>query len=384
LVNSTYFHDCFKDYNDLGGMIQTPDPWVYNSTDIVIFVTAQDNAIGHKVCSIEDNITLASATICSVDQFDRPIIGVINFCLDALDAYETSAVSSEYYSTTDAIEIGIHQIGHLLGMNSEMYKYFRNPSTGLPLTKRPFMNTTVTCASGKTLRNIILPSCNVIKRVDNTNEEAYEIVTPTVRRIARNLFNCRTMTGARLETNPINEYDCFGSHWYERFYYSELFSTYFTPQSDISPLTLAFFEDTGWYRANYNMSKIPTFGLYAGCDFLEKDCIDDNENVPDHSRGYFCNSEMIFEEENVDDNVTNFTVDVEDNSNIYHYACDPTATFKATCDLTRLDESAKDQPHYVSYFNDKVCCMFIYITLFCPTNTNVPDIVIRTISIYSC
>ena len=131
MVNSTYFHDCFKDYNDLGGMIQTPDPWVYNSTDIVIFVTAQDNAIGHKVCSIEDNITLASATICSVDQFDRPIIGVINFCLDALDAYETSAVSSEYYSTTDAIEIGIHQIGHLLGMNSEMYKYFRNPSTGL-------------------------------------------------------------------------------------------------------------------------------------------------------------------------------------------------------------------------------------------------------------
>ena len=100
-----------------------------NIDSTVIFVTAQDSLLGQKVCN-DDNITLASATICSLDQFDRPVIGIINFCLDALDVYETSSISSEYYSTTDAVEIATHQIGHLLGMNSEMFKYFRNPSTG--------------------------------------------------------------------------------------------------------------------------------------------------------------------------------------------------------------------------------------------------------------
>ena len=100
----------------------------------VIFVTAQDSLLGQEVCNDDNNITLASATICNLDQFDRPIIGIINFCLEALNLYQTTSPSSEYYTTTDAIEIAIHQVGHVLGMNSEMFKYFRNPSTGMVST----------------------------------------------------------------------------------------------------------------------------------------------------------------------------------------------------------------------------------------------------------
>ena len=69
--------------------------------------------------------------------------------------------------------------------------------------------------------------------------------------MARNHFDCQSMTGARLENQPTSEgyITALGCHWDERLYLSELMGPIFSGYSDIlSSLTLALLEDSGWYK----------------------------------------------------------------------------------------------------------------------------------------
>ena len=106
----------------------------------------------------------------------------------------------------------------------------------------------------------------------------------------------------------------------------------------ITPLTLALLEDSGWYIANYSLSSISPFGHGAGCEFAQKPCIV-NGNVPDYSRGTFCNS-------------TSSDNDI---------ACDPTHHFIAICDLMDYSRSNNDGPGFgMQYFPNKVIAIFSY------------------------
>jgi len=102
----------------------------------------------------------------------------------------------------------------------------------------------------------------------------------------------------------------------------------------ISPLTLALFEDTGWYRANYSMSSIMGFGHGAGCNFLNKACIQPPGVVPKYSEGYFCNM-----------GATNV------------YKCDSMHRVIANCDLMDYskigDGKRSPPPTTMSYFENK-------------------------------
>ena len=64
-----------------------------------------------------------------------------------------------------------------------------------------------------------------------------------------------------------------------------------------SSTALAFFEDSGWYFANYNNSALSPFGHGAGCDFVRKPClVQDNQgqtSVPDYGRGFFCSEASV-------------------------------------------------------------------------------------------
>ncbi len=104
----------------------------------------------------------------------------------------------------------------------------------------------------------------------------------------------------------------------------------------ISPLTLALLEDSGWYRANYQMSKGFGFGRGAGCDFVEKPCVV-NGTLPDYAKPYFC-----------------VTTGKEDTD----AKCDPTHTMMAFCDLYDLSkisgEAYPPVPQVYRYFNNPV------------------------------
>ena len=71
-------------------------------------------------------------------------------------------------------------------------------------------------------------------------------------------------------------------------------------------MTLALFEDTGWYKADYNVAKISAFGHARGCDFVFEDCIQDGQ-VPEWSEGIFCNTLLTDQELICDPNHAHLT-----------------------------------------------------------------------------
>jgi hypothetical protein len=156
-------------------------------------------------------------------------------------------------------------------------------------------------------------------------------VTPKVRTVARNQFNCADLEGGQLENQPTGS-SCTGDHWDERLYYPESMSGVISPTSVIlSPLTLALFEDSGWYAANYANSRMSPWGHGAGCDFVRKPCLikgDTTTTVPDYGKGYFCSRE-------------------EDRG------CSPSQYYKMGCTLIDYSlRSTSNPPAQYQYFNE--------------------------------
>jgi len=230
-----------------------------------------------------------------------------------------------------SVGVAVHEIGHVLGITSESLAYYRHPLTGHPLTRRPFEVSTVTCVDGRTTPYVGMPGPQVMQegRHEGTGNRYFEIVTPTVQRVVQNHFNCQKMKGARLENQPTST-DCFGSHFDEMLYYTEIMGAVFSQSVNIlSPLTLALLEDSGWYRANYESEyvQISLFGHGAGCDFIENKCIDSKGNVPDVFEEHFCNSPISIK--------ANGRIDLERSGS---QTCDPSHTQKTFCDLVNVNE----------------------------------------------
>ena len=101
------------------------------------------------------------------------------------------------------------------------------------------------------------------------------------------------------------------------------------------------------YRANFTMSRTLPFGHGAGCDFLEKPCIDYPGILPDRSKGLFCNS-------------TDVATD---------FQCDPTYSVLATCNLMDLSSSkqASPIPTEFQYFEDPNMGAKAFRADYCPT-----------------
>ncbi len=254
--------------------------------DMILYVSGQPST---RFCG---PTTLAVAVACNFDQYDRPTAGAINFCLDQVEVNSDGTASQAIID--DNVDVAIHEAAHVLGMSSNSYRFFWDPKTGEPRTSRSFGSTSVTCVDGVT-RNLILPSENTMKFFVAKNGKRYAaIVTEKVTTVARNQFNCQTLAGGQLENQPTGTSSCTGDHWDERLFYPEALSGVISPTTNIlSPLTLALMEDSGWYQASYNLSKVSPWGHNASCAFVSDNClkidpITGQTVVPDYGEGYFC------------------------------------------------------------------------------------------------
>jgi hypothetical protein len=93
----------------------------------------------------------------------------------------------------------------------------------------------------------------------------------------------------------------------------------FQTLGSISPLTLAVFEDSGWYQVNYQDSSLP-YGQGWGCEFVNGDCIV-NDTVPSYGKDVYCSTPTVVESDG--------TISLDKND-IY---CDPLHQRWALCDL---------------------------------------------------
>ena len=198
----------------------------------------------------------------------------------------------------------------VITLNSQSLAHFRDRETGEPITKRDsngdVIDQKVECtgvAEGRGGAYIPLPSREILQFHEvRGGQRVAHIVTPNVRQIARNHFDCQELSGAELESsvyhldqNQTNFLDvCVGDHWERRLFKSDIMNPLVDSvlsATHISPLTLGYFMDSGWYDVDISRASEPDiWGRAAGCDFVKKQCISETGQVSRKNSQFFCSS----------------------------------------------------------------------------------------------
>jgi leishmanolysin len=224
-------------------------PAAYRSSgveaDFVIFVTAHP--------TIGSNI--AYALHCLTDERGRPIAGHFNWGPNQIDASKFEL----------QLGVAIHEISHALGMSSSHFNRFIDPVTGAPKGATSLETAEEFTGNGAKLS------------VDL-------IVTPLVTQAVREHFGCPTLAGAQIENQGSS--GTRGSHWEKRLFQNEYMTGTAAADPVLSKVTLALFEDSGWYKANFSAAEPLYWGRNLGCGFATRGCNSTNWNQP----GYYCDT----------------------------------------------------------------------------------------------
>ena len=184
----------------------------YANADLVIYLLMDDGP-----CLVDAGMPpIAYTKDCASDQYDRPIAGTIFLCtegnFDGISGNDDDDIELAQRRKLD--EVLQHEYAHLLGMSGTIAPYWRDATNGgRPYAHRPLVESEISCPNGKT-DSVYLPSTSTHAMGTTSRGNAYyEVITPTVRNVVMNQFNCHdkdVVRGARLDTNDGN---CIGSHW---------------------------------------------------------------------------------------------------------------------------------------------------------------------------
>lgn len=177
----------------------------FTNTDIIIYLLMDEGP-----CE-DDDAPIAFSNDCAMDQYDRPTAGTLLLC--STNFKEIAIDSTKGRAQQQKLdEVLQHELAHILGMSGATMPYWRDASNGgKPYTSRPLVETDVVCINGET-ESIAMPSeSTVVEGMTETGARYFEVVTPIVRNIVSNQFDCEGVTGARLDNNEF--FNCIGSHW---------------------------------------------------------------------------------------------------------------------------------------------------------------------------
>ncbi|RNF16164.1 surface protease GP63 [Trypanosoma conorhini] len=169
------------------------------------------------------------AVPCAVDAHGRPVAGVLHVFLSDVD-YVMSAA-----------RIIAHELGHTLGFGVEE---MRN-------------------------HNLLLS----LPDVRGSANPAMVVNSPAALKETRKHYGCDTLQGMELR---MQDDGTPSSHWSQRNAKDELMSPYDSYSGGYyTALTMAMFEDLGYYKAVWGMEEPMAWGNNSGCEFLDKQCAGD-------------------------------------------------------------------------------------------------------------
>jgi hypothetical protein len=233
----------------------------YTSYPLIISETVKNGVPADLVIfpyiesSFLESSTEAAATFCITDSVtNRPLAGFIAFN----PKLSFSKINSLIY-----IELLLlHEFNHILSFNNDLYSsYIDNEGNKIPSDK-VYANFTV------------------------NGEDRTMIITPKVMAAARKYYDCDSLVGVELENQggPGSAM----THWEQRIMAGDFMISQSYGENTISSISLAFMEDSGWYKANYYTGGLFRFGKGRGCSFLNSKCvINGKTNFPNE---YFLNS----------------------------------------------------------------------------------------------
>jgi len=269
-----------------------------------------------KNSSFCGGLTQAHASSCVKDQCDRPIFGWVNFC--------PGVISLDPRDNSRQVSTAIHELAHALAFSSQLFGHFRKPDGTPRLPRDPndptklrdsvrwsCSGTSYTWNDPKGDRHYVdLSSAGIIEKFNERGLDScpcpvglrnmfpgciqppppafrepkcvFKLVTPKVKEKAREYFGCDWLPGAEIENQPTSSCVIVGSHWEERIFMGELMTAgQFGDYIFLSAVTLALFEDSGWYLPDYSMAdplvKGVHWGYGLGCSFATEKCVTDGQ-----------------------------------------------------------------------------------------------------------
>ena len=180
----------------------------------------------------------------------RPILGVVELNI-GIDTYTKNHII--YISN-----LLLHEISHILAFNIDLFPYFNKDLE-------------------KTIYNIEIDGR---KRI--------YLRTPKVIEKAEKHFNAECIFGVELESQ--GDDGTAGSHWEARIMLGDLMIGYDYPEIVISDITLAVFEDSGWYKVNYYTGGLFKTGKNEGYNFLLGNCVNKDNGISNFELE-FCNNQ---------------------------------------------------------------------------------------------
>lgn len=241
--------------HELCESIQIPEIYISEGVDadIVIFVTIDDSGM------FLANKIEAAAIHCFQDtETRRPIAGYIQF---KPDLKINDSVAVDYM-----VWLAIHEITHILVMNDSLYDDWMDSNM-------------VPYGFSKVIGKKILPNGKAMSFIK----------TPKILEKGRKHFNCSTFPGLPLEYN--GGAGTVGGHWAKKYMNTDYMIGDSYGENLISELSLAMFEDSGWYQVDYSLANLFLWGKDKGCDFLDSSikCIEmKGDEVVTRFKNEFC------------------------------------------------------------------------------------------------
>lgn len=161
------------------------------------------------------------------DLTDKPLLGTISLNLNALKGK----------SLDDQMATVVHEMAHIFGFSKTDFQYWRD-------------------------RNGVKHE-EPVKQTQHRGKDVMILSTPNVIKHARKYFNCTTLEGVELESQGTKGTE--GSHW-EKFVMKNDFMVADMMIRDVAftEITVAAFEDSGWYQVDYDYAISTTWARNQG------------------------------------------------------------------------------------------------------------------------
>ena len=192
--------------------------------------------------------------------------GFVNLC------EQTLLDEGQYFTWEKAVTLVVHEVYHVMGFSSTGFKYFRrndedrtarSPRTGGDdgngnMLNKNFgpINIHSPFASG---RNGYGNDTIQYHYIEGRDKTAAFIVLPTVKKVIREFYNCSNMIGLELE--DFGGVDTASSHWEQRILSMEFMIGYISSAAPMSIFSMAVFEDSGWYKMDWDYATVPPYGM---------------------------------------------------------------------------------------------------------------------------
>lgn len=187
--------------------------------------------------------TVANAVPCEFTKSGVPIAGGINF-----NVQQFQSLPSNARAFTGLLRVGFHELTHALGFTSALYGVYSDSQN----SNKRWPNAVVTTTLGT-----------------NYPARSY-LVTPRVVAFAQAHLACPEVPGFGLESEGGS--GTAMSHWKQRLSGDEFMGGFITVNMVISNLTLALFEDMGWYSSNFALGEQLLWGYKQDCAFVSAKC----------------------------------------------------------------------------------------------------------------